>query len=105
MGSLLSVYGCFQYKKQARTSLIADQVGNDAEIGFRSPLLNGDNMVSFEKRKPSHSKTLGSCVHLFQIIYQVDTNHTILRLLCVVCNFEISGFISLYVITNAVLVC
>lgn len=103
MGSLLSVYGCFQYKKQARTSLIADQVGNDAEIGFRSPLINGDNMVSFEKRKPSDSKALGSCVHLFQIIYQVDT---ILWLLCIiVCNFEISGFINLYVITNTVLVC
>lgn len=64
MGSLLSVYGCIQYKKQARTRLIADQVGIDAENGFRSPLLH-------EKRKASDSKALQSCVHIFQIIFQV----------------------------------
>lgn len=68
MGSLLSVYGCFQYKKQMRTRLPADQVGNDAESGFRLPLIKGEK----EKRKSSDSKTLRSCVHLFQIIFQVD---------------------------------
>lgn len=70
MGSLFSIYGCFQHKKR----LAADQVGNDAENGFRSPLINGENMVSVEKRKNSDSKMLRSCVHLFQIIFQVDTN-------------------------------
>lgn len=81
MGSLLSVYGCFQYKKQH------DQVGNDAEKGLRSPLVNGGNDVLLEKRKVSVSKTLRSCVHLFQIIFQVDT---VILWLC--CNF--SNFVS-----------
>jgi len=70
MGSLLSIYGCLQYKKQGNTR--PDQVGIDAENGFRSPLIDGDNMVSFEKRKTSGSEALKSYVHLFQIIYQVD---------------------------------
>ena len=72
MGSVLSVYGCFQHKKQLRTRLTADQVGNDAESGLRLPL-NGEKMVLLEKSKASGSKTLRSCVHLFQIIFQVDT--------------------------------
>ncbi|XP_010502783.1 PREDICTED: uncharacterized protein LOC104780020 [Camelina sativa] len=75
MGSLLSVYGCCQYKKQRN---MVDQVGNDAEIGFRSPLINGDKLVSFDKSKTSDSKALNSCVHLFQIIYQMGAGASVL---------------------------
>ncbi|AEE77361.1 unnamed protein product [Arabidopsis thaliana] len=78
MGSLLSIYGCLQYKKQGNTGLIADQVGIDAENGFRSPLIDGDNMVSFEKRKTSGSEALKSYVHLFQIIYQMGAGAAVL---------------------------
>lgn len=78
MGSLLSIYGCLQYKKQGNTGLIADQVGIDAENGFRSPLIDGDNMVSFEKRKTSDSEALKSYVHLFQIIYQMGAGAAVL---------------------------
>ncbi|CAL9248356.1 unnamed protein product [Arabidopsis halleri] len=78
MGSLLSIYGCLQYKKQGNTKLIADQVGIDAENGVRSPLIDGDNMVSFEKRKTSGSEALKSYVHLFQIIYQMGAGAAVL---------------------------
>uniref|UniRef100_A0A1J3FB18 Transmembrane protein n=1 Tax=Noccaea caerulescens TaxID=107243 RepID=A0A1J3FB18_NOCCA len=74
MGSLLSVYGCFQYKKQMRTRVTADQLGNDAENGIRLPLIKKEN----EKRKSSDSKTLRSCVHLFQIIFQMSAGAAVL---------------------------
>ncbi|CAH2045142.1 unnamed protein product [Thlaspi arvense] len=78
MGSLLSVYGCFQHKKQRSTRVTADQVGNDAENGYRVPLINGENMVSLEKRKTLDSKALRSCVHLFQIIFQMSAGAAVL---------------------------
>ncbi|KFK33685.1 hypothetical protein AALP_AA5G046500 [Arabis alpina] len=74
MGTLFSIYGCFQHKKR----LAAEQVGNDAENGFRSPLINGENMVSVEKKKTSDSKMLRSCVHLFQIIFQMSAGAAVL---------------------------
>ncbi|CAF1920379.1 hypothetical protein YC2023_019748 [Brassica napus] len=77
MGSLLSVYGCFQHKKQLSTRLTADQVGNDAESGLRLPL-NGEKMVLLEKSKASGSKTLRSSVHLFQIIFQMSAGAAVL---------------------------
>lgn len=82
MGSLLSVYGCFQYKKQMRTRVTADQLGNDAENGIRLPLIKTEN----EKRKSSDSKTLRSCVQLFQIIFQVDREP--FGYIYITCNFE-----------------
>ncbi|KAL0827839.1 hypothetical protein Bca101_051517 [Brassica carinata] len=77
MGSVLSVYGCFQHKKQLRTRLTAGQVGNDAESGLRLPL-NGEKMVLLEKSKASGSKTLRSSVHLFQIIFQMSAGAAVL---------------------------
>ncbi|CAN8266147.1 unnamed protein product [Cochlearia groenlandica] len=78
MGSLLSIYGCFQYKKELRTRLTADQVGNDAENGFRSPLIHGENMVFLDKRKSFGSKMFRSFVHVFQIIFQMSAGAAVL---------------------------
>ncbi|KAG2264178.1 hypothetical protein Bca4012_078724 [Brassica carinata] len=47
MGSLFSVYGCFQHKKQLSRRIPIDQVANDAEIRLLLPLLNGENMFSY----------------------------------------------------------
>lgn len=49
MGSLFSVYGCFQHKKQLSRRIPIDQVANDAEIRLLLPLLNGENMLFIEK--------------------------------------------------------
>nr|BAD95314.1 hypothetical protein [Arabidopsis thaliana] len=95
MGSLLSIYGCLQYKKQGNTGLIADQVGIDAENGFRSPLIDGDNMVSFEKRKTSGSEALKSYVHLFQIIYQMGAGAAVLTDSILDRDFPVSVFTGL----------
>lgn len=72
MGSVLSVYGCFQHKKQLRTRL-----ADDAESGLRLPL-NGEKMVLLEKSKASDSKALRSSVHLFQIIFQMSAGAAVL---------------------------
>ncbi|KAF3592506.1 hypothetical protein DY000_02025475 [Brassica cretica] len=78
MGSLFSVYGCFQHKKQLSRSTPIDQVANDAEIRLLLPLLNGENMLFIEKIRPSDSKTLGSCVKLFHIIFQTSAGAAVL---------------------------
>ncbi|KAL0692573.1 hypothetical protein Bca4012_059753 [Brassica carinata] len=72
IGSVLSVYGCFQHKKQLRTRLTAD-----AEDGLRLPL-NGEKMVLLDESKASDSKALRSCVHLFQTIFQMSAGAAVL---------------------------
>ncbi|KAF8051402.1 hypothetical protein N665_1733s0001 [Sinapis alba] len=79
MGSLFSVYGCFQYKKQLSRRIPIDQIVNDEEIRLLFPLLNRENNMPFlEKRRPYDSKIVWSCVKLFHIIFQTSAGAAVL---------------------------
>ncbi|CAH8361055.1 unnamed protein product [Eruca vesicaria subsp. sativa] len=78
MGSLFSVYGCFQHKKQLSRRIPIDQIVNDAEVLLLLPLLNRENMPFIEQIRPSDSKIVRCCVKLFHIIFQTSAGAAVL---------------------------
>lgn len=71
-GSLLSIYGCYQYGKLG--------TGTDSEQGFYMPLLYNDGMNKSRMRKTLDSpqekfllRTESIWSYLFQVIFQVDS--------------------------------
>ncbi|RVW46447.1 hypothetical protein CK203_067329 [Vitis vinifera] len=71
-GSLLSIYGCYQYDKMSGVT--------DSEQGSYMPLLYGDGINKSRMRKTLGSPEENSLLqteaiwsHLFQVIFQVDS--------------------------------
>ncbi|KAJ0053507.1 hypothetical protein Pint_02763 [Pistacia integerrima] len=80
-GSLLSIYGCYQYHKISSGNLNVQHGETDAEQGNFMPLTNGENANKHEMRnvlntQEKSSPAIISC--LFQIVYQMSAGAVIL---------------------------
>ncbi|XP_019057034.1 PREDICTED: uncharacterized protein LOC104805383 isoform X2 [Tarenaya hassleriana] len=82
LGSLLSVYGCSQCGRQQSMRVTTDRSGTVPENGHRQPFIEGEGMNSTKNRKIAGarvvSKALDSCIHLFQIIFQMSAGAIVL---------------------------
>ncbi|KAI9178567.1 hypothetical protein LWI28_027976 [Acer negundo] len=81
-GSLLSMYGCYQYHKINSGSLNVDHGGIDAERGNFMPLANGECKITLEKRKALNGQdefqAPGIISFLFQVIFQMNAGAVML---------------------------
>ncbi|XP_031249877.1 uncharacterized protein LOC116107719 isoform X2 [Pistacia vera] len=80
-GSLLSIYGCYQYHKISSGNLNVQHGETDAEQGNFMPLTNGENANKHEMRnvlntQEKSSPAIISC--LFQVVYQMNAGAVIL---------------------------
>ncbi|KAK0591048.1 hypothetical protein LWI29_034922 [Acer saccharum] len=81
-GSLLSMYGCYQYHKVNSGSLNVDPGGIDAERGNFMPLANEECKITLEKRKALNGQdefqAPGIISFLFQVIFQMNAGAVLL---------------------------
>ncbi|CAK7328094.1 unnamed protein product [Dovyalis caffra] len=84
-GSLLSIYGCYQYYKRGGAGFYEPHVRRDTEQEYYIPLTHGDKTNILEQRKSSdpqqeiHSSQAASiCSYLFQVIFQMTAGAVML---------------------------
>ncbi|XP_044502897.1 uncharacterized protein LOC123223665 isoform X2 [Mangifera indica] len=79
-GSLLSIYGCYQYHKMISGNLnVLDET--DSEKGNFMPLTNGENANKHEMRKVLNTQERSSPAiisYLFQVVYQMNAGAVML---------------------------
>lgn len=79
-GSLLSIYGCFQYNKLNRLRLSVRDVGTDTEQGPYMPLMCEESTSILRNKNASNPQEDGHtsgfrriCNFIFEILFQVNS--------------------------------